>query len=172
MRSFERAVKGPLQIAPEMPAKTPLKSSFGKRRFAPRTARGLTQVDLAKAMGTTQRVISYYETKGELPTPDFLVALVRVLGTTADELLGIKPPKLGPDNRPEQRRLWKRFQRMESLPGKIQRVLIRLINSLVGSAKWHGSFYAPFFLIQQGNSGSRKKKLPLYRSRISLESSD
>jgi hypothetical protein len=24
-------------------------------------------------------------------------------------------------------------------------------------AKWHGSFYAPFFLIQQGNSGSRKK---------------
>jgi hypothetical protein len=24
-------------------------------------------------------------------------------------------------------------------------------------AKGHGSFYAPFFLIQQGNSGSRKK---------------
>jgi transcriptional regulator with XRE-family HTH domain len=124
----------PLTIALDMPAKKPPKSSFGERLFALRTARGLTQVDLAKAMGTTQRVISYYETKGELPTPDFLVALVRVLGTTADELLGIKPPKLGPDNTPEQRRLWKRFQRMESLPEKDQRAVIRLINSLVASS--------------------------------------
>ena len=69
----------PLTIALDMPAKKPPKSSFGERLFALRTARGLTQVDLAKAMGTTQRVISYYETKGELPAPDFLVALVRAL---------------------------------------------------------------------------------------------
>ena len=123
----------PFTIAPEMPAKKPPKTSFGERLSALRTPRGLTQVDLAIAMGTTQRVISYYETKGELPTPDFLVALVRILGTTADELLGIKPAKLGPDNTPEQRRLWKRFQRMESLPEKDQRAVIRLINSLVAS---------------------------------------
>jgi transcriptional regulator with XRE-family HTH domain len=116
-----------------MPAKKPPKTSFGERLFALRTTRGFTQVDLAKALGTTQRVISYYETKGELPTPDFLVALVRVLGVSADELLGIKPAKLGPDNSPEQRRLWKRFQRMESLPEKDQRAVIRLINSLVAS---------------------------------------
>ena len=120
----------PFTIAPEMPAKKPPKTSFGERLFALRTARGLTQVDLAKALGTTQRVISYYETKGELPTPDFLVALVRILGTSADELLGIKPAKLGPDNTPEQRRLWKRFQQMAELPEKDQRAVIRLINSL------------------------------------------
>jgi transcriptional regulator with XRE-family HTH domain len=123
----------PLTIAFEMPAKKPPKTSFGERLFALRTARGLTQVDVAKALGTSQRVISYYETKGELPTPDFLVALVRILGTTADELLGIKPAKLRPDNTPEQRRLWKRFQRMESLPERDQRAVIRLINSLVAS---------------------------------------
>jgi transcriptional regulator with XRE-family HTH domain len=103
-----------------MPAKKPPKTSFGERLFALRTTRGFTQVDLAKALG-------------ELPTPDFLVALVRVLGVSADELLGIKPAKLGPDNSPEQRRLWKRFQRMESLPEKDQRAVIRLINSLVAS---------------------------------------
>lgn len=123
----------PLTIALDMPAKKPPKSSFGERLFALRTARGLTQVDLAKALGTTQRVVSYYETKGELPAPEILVALVRALGTTADELLGIKPAKLSPDNTPEQRRLWKRFQRMESLPEKDQRAVIRLINSLVAS---------------------------------------
>lgn len=123
----------PLTITSEMPAKKPPKTSFGERLFALRTARGLTQVDLAKTLGTTQRVMSYYETKGELPTPDILVALVRALGTTADELLGIESPQVGPDNSPEQRRLWKRFQRMESLPEKDQRAVIRLINSLVAS---------------------------------------
>ncbi len=124
----------PLTIASDMPAKKPPKTSFGERLFALRTERGFTQVDLAKALGTTQRVISYYETKGELPTPDILVALVRILGVTADELLGIKPAKLGPDNSPKQRRLWKRFQRMESLPERDQRAVIRLINSLVASS--------------------------------------
>lgn len=116
-----------------MPAKKPPKTSFGERLFALRTERGLTQVELAKALGITQRVVSYYETKGELPTPEILVALVHILGVTADELLGIKPAKLGPDNTPEQRRLWKRFQRMESLPERDQRAVIRLINSLVAS---------------------------------------
>jgi transcriptional regulator with XRE-family HTH domain len=61
-----------------MPAKTTPKTTFGQRLYALRTQRGLTQVELAKALGTTQRVISYNETKGELPAPDFLVALVRI----------------------------------------------------------------------------------------------
>ena len=56
------------------------------------------------------------------------------LEVSADELLGVKPAKLGPDNTPEQRRLWKRFQRMESLPERDQRAVIRLINSLVASS--------------------------------------
>jgi transcriptional regulator with XRE-family HTH domain len=116
-----------------MPAKKTPKTSFGERLFALRTERDLTQVDLAKALGTTQRVVSYYETRGELPTPDILVALVRILRVSADQLLGIKPAKLGPDNAPKQRRLWKRFQRMESLPERDQRAVIRLISSLVAS---------------------------------------
>jgi transcriptional regulator with XRE-family HTH domain len=124
----------PLKIDSAMPAKKPPKTSFGQRLFALRTARGYTQVSLAKALGTTQRVISYYETKGELPTPDFLVALVRTLGVTTDELLGLKPSKVERRKEdPERRRLWKRFQRMASLPERDQRAVIRLINSLAGS---------------------------------------
>jgi hypothetical protein len=52
-----------------------------------------------------------------------------VLSVTTDELLGVKPAKLDQD-KPEKRRLWKRFQRMASLPEKDQRAVIRLINSL------------------------------------------
>jgi hypothetical protein len=50
-----------------------------------------------------------------------------------DELLGVKPAKLD-QGKPQTRRLWKRFQRMESLPERDQRAVIRLINSLVASS--------------------------------------
>jgi transcriptional regulator with XRE-family HTH domain len=123
-----------LKIDLAMPAKRTPKTPFGQRLFALRTARGYTQIGLAKALGTTQRVISYYETKGELPPPDFLVALVRTLGVSTDELLGLKSAKLEHRKEdPKQRRLWKRFQRMASLPERDQRAVIRLINSLVSS---------------------------------------
>jgi transcriptional regulator with XRE-family HTH domain len=122
----------PLKIDFAMPAKKTPKTSFGQRLFALRTARGYTQVDLAKALGATQRVISYYETKGELPTPEFLVALVRTLGVSADELLGIKPPKLATEEL-GKRKLWKRFKRMAALPERDQRAVIRLISSLSAS---------------------------------------
>jgi hypothetical protein len=79
-------------------------------------------------------VISYYKTKGELPPPDFLVALVRTLGASADELLGLKPSKIEHRKEdPKRRRLWKRFRKMTSLPERDQRAVIRLINSLAGS---------------------------------------
>ena len=54
-------------IAPGMPAKKPPQTAFGKRMVALRQARGLTQIELAKAAETTQRAISYYETEAEFP---------------------------------------------------------------------------------------------------------
>jgi transcriptional regulator with XRE-family HTH domain len=121
-----------LTITPIMPAKKPPQTSFGQRMFTLRKARGLTQIDLAKALGTTQRVISYYETGAPLPSASFLVALAQTLAVTTDELLGVKPARLKQE-KPQRRRLWKRFQRMESLPERDQRAVIRLINSLVAS---------------------------------------
>jgi hypothetical protein len=63
------------------------------------------------------------------------VKLARALGVSADELLGLKPPRRSPEPKeqqdPEVRRLWKRFQLVRSLPEKDQRAVIRLINSLV-----------------------------------------
>jgi transcriptional regulator with XRE-family HTH domain len=120
-------------IAPGMPAKKPPQTAFGKRLVALRQARGLTQIELAKAADTTQRAISYYETEAEFPIASALVPLARALQVTTDELLGVKPAKLD-QGKPQNRRLWKRFQRMESLPERDQRAVIRLINSLVASS--------------------------------------
>jgi transcriptional regulator with XRE-family HTH domain len=115
-----------------MPAKRPPKTAFAERLFVLRKARGLTQVQLAEALGTSQRVISHYETAAELPPSASIVALARVLEVTADELLGLKAAKPRQEN-PQKGRLWKRFQRMESLPERDQRAVLRLINSLVTS---------------------------------------
>jgi transcriptional regulator with XRE-family HTH domain len=120
-------------IAPGMPAKKPPQTAFGKRLVALRQARGLTQIELAKAADTTQRAISYYETEAEFPIASALVPLARALQVTTDELLGVKPAKLD-QGKSQTRRLWKRFQRMESLPERDQRAVIRLINSLVASS--------------------------------------
>jgi hypothetical protein len=46
----------------------------------------------------------------------------------------LKPAQANGNGSLEKQRLWKRFQKMEVLPTKDQRAVIRLINSLAGSA--------------------------------------
>jgi len=123
-----------LKIRLDMPAKKEPHSAFGKRLFALRKTRGLTQVQLAEALGTTQRVISYYETEAELPPSTAIIPLARVLEVSTDELLGLRPAQANGNSSVQKQRLWKRFQKMDVLPTKDQRAVIRLINSLAGSA--------------------------------------
>jgi transcriptional regulator with XRE-family HTH domain len=117
-----------------MPAKKEPQTAFGKRLFALRKTRGLTQVQLAEALGTTQRVISHYETNAELPPSSVIIPLARVLAVSTDELLGLKPARSNGNSSVEKQRLWKRFQKMDALPTKDQRAVIRLINSLAGAS--------------------------------------
>jgi transcriptional regulator with XRE-family HTH domain len=116
-----------------MPSKKEPHTAFGKRLFTLRKTRGLTQVQLAEALGTTQRVISHYETNAELPPSSIIIPLARVLAVSTDELLGLKPARSNGNSSVEKQRLWKRFQKMEALPTKDQRAVIRLINSLAGT---------------------------------------
>lgn len=127
------------KIPLEMPAKKEPHTAFGKRLFSLRKMRGLTQVQLAEALGTTQRVISYYETEAELPPSTAIIPLARVLEVSADELLGLKRTEPNGNNSIQKQRLWKRFQKMEALPTKDQRAVIRLINSLAGTAQAEAS---------------------------------
>jgi transcriptional regulator with XRE-family HTH domain len=113
--------------------KVEVDSGFGERLIALRRLRGLTQVQLAEAIESTQRAISHYETFGGYPPAPVLVTLAKALGVTTDELLGIRRPKLDARTEdPETRRLWKKFQQVSELPEKDQRAVIRLINSLAG----------------------------------------
>ena len=130
-------------IAHEMPRKKKQDSSFGPRLTALRKARGLTQIQLAEATGSTQRSISYYENDDGVPPASIVVGLAKVLAVSTDELLGLKTPKtaLAAEEDSGTRRLWKRFQVFTQLPEKDQRAVIRLIHSLaaVGSLRKNGA---------------------------------
>jgi transcriptional regulator with XRE-family HTH domain len=136
--SKERSEADP-KIHLAMPAKKEPHTAFGKRLFSLRKTRGLTQVQLAEALGTTQRVISYYETEAELPPSTAIIPLARILGVSTDELLGLRPARVNGNSSLQKQRLWKRFQKIEGLPTKDQRAVIRLINSLAGSASAEAS---------------------------------
>jgi transcriptional regulator with XRE-family HTH domain len=123
-----------LTIASEMPRRKKDDSSFGPRLTAVRKARGLTQIQLAEAAGTTQRSISYYQNDDGVPPSSAVIALAKALKVSADELLGLRPPRVERVNVAETKRLWRRFQMVTALPEKDQRAVIRLINSLASVA--------------------------------------
>jgi len=67
--------------------------SLGARLAELRKAAGLTQVELAEAIGTSQRMVAYYESTGDYPLARLLRHLSQALGVSTDELLGITPPR-------------------------------------------------------------------------------
>jgi transcriptional regulator with XRE-family HTH domain len=119
-------------MARKSPTASP--TGFGKRLVALRKARGLTQVQLADAIHSTQRAISYYENEAGYPPAPVVADLALALGVTTDELLGVRPSgRTRATDNPETRRVWKKFQQLLTLPEKDQRAVIRLVNSLVGA---------------------------------------
>jgi len=103
-------------------------SEFGARLTELRKAAGYTQVVLAAALDTTQRMIAYYESHGEKPPGALLPQLAELLGVSADELLGIKPMKKG--KKPDTQ-LHRRLQRIEKLDAKAKRQITQLLDTFI-----------------------------------------
>ena len=124
---------------PRMPRPSKPGSPFGERLIELRKARNMTQEDLAKAIGTTNRAISYYEAEGGNPPLDTLVAMAKELRCSSDALLGLTKLKTEPITKgdgpttPEEKRLWNKFRQLRKLPDKDQRAVIRLVNSLMSN---------------------------------------
>ena len=74
------------------PAKHP-RSDLGTRITQARQEAGLSQIDLAQKMGVTQQVVAAWERKAQSIRSDTLAKLAQVLGVSADELLGTRPPR-------------------------------------------------------------------------------
>ena len=107
-------------------------SPFGERLVELRRIRGLSQAELARRIGSSQRAMSYYEVVADFPPAEMIVALAKALRVSTDELLGVKRLKEEPKDQEDQR-LWKKFRQIRALPERDQRAITRMINSIVGA---------------------------------------
>lgn len=109
-----------------------LLTDFGRRLVALRKKAGYTQVELARELGITQRMISYYEGHTDYPPSALLPDLAEILGVTADQLLGMKPIKKTP--KPDSR-LQRRIKQIEKLDTKEKRQVIQLMDTFIEAAQ-------------------------------------
>lgn len=103
-------------------------TNFGRQLATLRKKAGYTQVELAKELDVTQRMISYYEGHSEYPPASLLPKLAKLLGVSADELLGIKPLK---KTRQPDTRLQRRLQQIEKLSAPKKRQILQVIDTFI-----------------------------------------
>jgi transcriptional regulator with XRE-family HTH domain len=121
-----------LRGAIEMAAKagTKAQDTLGRRIARLRRDRGLTQVELAERLGITQPAVSDYENDDTRLSAEAVIQIARILGVSADELLGIKETSSSPGS-PRNRRLYRRLQEIEKLPRRDQQALLRTIEAFI-----------------------------------------
>ena len=119
-----------------MPAGRPAKQSrttFGERLASARESAGLTQLQLAEKLATSQRVITYWEREPVALRAEQLSALADALGVTADFLVGrnaSKPRGQGPAGKLRQV-----FDQASQLPRHQQSKVVEFLeNYLRGKA--------------------------------------
>lgn len=105
------------------PAKKP-RSSFGKRLHAAREQAGLTQTELGRLLGVSQRAIAHWERTPTALYPEQLEALAKALDISADELLGIKTTK---SKAGRKTKLRQRLEEVEQLPKSQQQTVLQVL---------------------------------------------
>lgn len=98
-----------------------------------RKAHGLTQVELAKKLDATQKVVTSYETNQRTPTLEKLEKLSKIFGVSIDEIVGKKEiiiqkeqPHIHGNSRTEKVQYL--FERLKPLE---QRAILKQIKALV-----------------------------------------
>lgn len=125
------AVEEPVLPREKKEKSTSLQESHGERLARFRKAAGITQVELAGLLGTTQAVISDYERGIVRLHGDVIVRLAGLLGVSADELLGLEAgARQGPTR---DRRLARRLQAFDSLPKRDRDALTRTIDAFLAA---------------------------------------
>lgn len=108
-------------------------AGVGARLAELRKRAGYTQQELAEAVDTTQRMISYYETQAEPPPSTLLPELARVLGVSVDQLLGLEPLKKKP--RLPDSRVLRRVQQIEALEPAEKRQVLQVLDAFIERGK-------------------------------------
>jgi transcriptional regulator with XRE-family HTH domain len=127
----ERAPTLPLEELVALARKQQRTQPFGDRLRSLRKAKGLTQTELGKLIGASQRVVVYYEREGGSPSPELLLKFAKALGVSCEILLGVRKPEPAPA---ENMRLMRRLRRVEQLPLQDRQTVLKMIDALADRA--------------------------------------
>jgi transcriptional regulator with XRE-family HTH domain len=105
-------------------------TDIGERLRVLRERQGLTQVRLAKMLGTSQAALSQVERGSRGLTVQQVVKLARVLKATPNEILG-EGKRVRSNARPPSGKLLKRLYRIERLSDKQQDAVLRLLDGIL-----------------------------------------
>jgi transcriptional regulator with XRE-family HTH domain len=107
--------------------------TIAKRLRELRKARGLTQVEVAQQLGIPQTLLSEYERATVRLHGAIIAALAKVLRASTDQILGVKPLK--ENGAFQDRRLFRRLQRIEKLPKRAKQTLLKTIDIYLEGAE-------------------------------------
>jgi transcriptional regulator with XRE-family HTH domain len=105
---------------------------FGQRMTAFRAARGMTQYQLADALGMKRDLVAYYERSAKNPSLELVKKVSDYFGVTVGEMLNDtakKRTKPGPPSRLEQL-----TARLARLPANEQKVVMNMLEGALPKA--------------------------------------
>jgi transcriptional regulator with XRE-family HTH domain len=100
-----------------------------------RRAAGLTQAEVAEAVGVPQSNIALWEFSAKPPRSDVLPRLATALGVTVEALLSPAAPAPAPKQRGPKGRLLKAFEAAASLPKRQQQLVEQFVSTLVAQKR-------------------------------------
>lgn len=107
----------------------------GARLAALRRAAGLTQGELAHAVGETQQNIAFWEQASKPPRSDVLPKLARALGVRLEDLLGDDPVVFERRRSGPVGRLEKVLDDARKLPRRQQDLVVQFVETLLNQNK-------------------------------------
>jgi len=113
------------------------KSSFGAKLTTLRKERGMTQHQLAKLSGISQRMIAYYESQEDVNPPmDVIASFARALNIGFDDLLGNpEPSELQSELAQIDSRTLGKLKMILSLPKTERHIIYTMAEALIAKRK-------------------------------------
>jgi transcriptional regulator with XRE-family HTH domain len=105
---------------------------IGERIARLRRDRGVSQTDLGLKVGTSQRVMSYYENGSTRIPAEALLKIADVLKVSVYEILGRAAAS---PRAPKSKKLWKVLEKIESLAPHDQKVVLRYIDAVAKDSR-------------------------------------
>ncbi len=102
----------------------------GAKLAALRKAAGLSQAELADALGVPQSSVAYWETSPKPPRSDILPQMAAVLGVTVETIIGSTPKAL-PRRPGRVGKLQQALEKAAKLPRRQQQLVVEFVNTLV-----------------------------------------